>query len=370
MKRFWGVAVLLFGFTISGGAVSQPYSLQFVEVFNNGSNLDVKVQMKSSGAPFTLGTSNLVFMHNNGLSSPVLLAAHNFSDSVTYEPITVTSLPGNLASINIEYLGALGSGGSVPSTYVDVVTIRFTVTNPAQPVFFTPKLALPSPRVMVYQSDEATTNSASTNVRGSLKVWLEGPYNTGSGRMNKTLNSGGHLATRYPGATIPAEAVDSISVEIRNASSAAGSTMRKFRPAWLLADGSIRDFADTTQRYVDFDTTDANYYLVVRHGNHLGIMTAGSLPLNALTSTAYNFTTSQGQAWGSSPMKEVQSGVFAMYAGDTDGSGDVGALDRTATWNFRNQVGYLGADVDLSGDVGALDRTLTWNNRNVFSQVP
>ena len=46
----------------------------------------------------------------------------------------------------------------------------------------------------------------------------------------------------------------------------------------------------------------------------------------------------------------------------------VNAGDRSATWNARNQTGYLLEDVDLDGSVNAADRSITWNNRNKIVQ--
>jgi len=48
-----------------------------------------------------------------------------------------------------------------------------------------------------------------------------------------------------PRVPVPSTAVDSVNIEIRN--SATNPTMRVFVPAWLLTDGTIRDFADTTR---------------------------------------------------------------------------------------------------------------------------
>jgi hypothetical protein len=142
------------------------------------------------------------------------------------------------------------------------------------------------------------------------------------------------------------------------------------QPAWLLADGTIRHFTDTTKSYVEFDTTAGSWYVVIRHRNHLAIMTATAQALSSSTPvTAYDFTTAQTQAYGTNPMKPL-NGRYCLFAGDADGLGSIDALDRTATWNNRNLTGYLLSDADLSGDVSALDRTITWNNRNLSTQVP
>lgn len=205
-------------------------------------------------------------------------------------------------------------------------------------------------------------------VHVGLKVFLQGPFSTGAVAMTRSLNTGGWLSSRFGAGKFPAQAVDSITVELRNAATAGSSTIRRFQPAWLLADGSVRMFRDTAVAFVEWDSlASGSYYLVVRHRNHLAVMSANAQALSATTVT-YDFTTGLGQYYGGEAAL-LATGIYGMWAGDADGGGDIAAPDRTATWNGRNQTGYLSSDVDLSGDVAAPDRTLTWNNRNKVSRV-
>jgi hypothetical protein len=187
--------------------------------------------------------------------------------------------------------------------------------------------------------------------------------------MKLALKTNGALAAHFTGAKIPALAVDSVTIEVRNAQTAAGSTIRKFAPAWLLSDGSIRAFADTAQTSVAFDVLGGAYYMVVYHRNHLSVMTAAAATLVNGATAFYDFTTGQGQAFGSIPMVLVGT-KYCLIPGDADGSGVVDAGDRSATWNQRNLSGYYREDCDLSGVVDAGDRSMTWNSRNAVSQVP
>ena len=69
-------------------------------------------------------------------------------------------------------------------------------------------------------------------------------------------------------------------------------------------------------------------------------------------------------------MHQFADGTTALYAGDAYGDGSIDAADRSATWNDRNQTGYLDSDVDLDCGVTASDRSITWNNRNKSSEIP
>jgi hypothetical protein len=214
-----------------------------------------------------------------------------------------------------------------------------------------------------------TDPSATVNVK--VKCYLQGPYVSSGDTMSNALNKGGLLALHFGAVPVPSKAVDSVNIEIRN--SAASPTMRAFAPAWLLTDGSIRDFGDTTKTYVGFPgVPSGNYYVVVRHRNHLAIMSSvrDSVDYNP-TVVAYDFSTGQAKAWGTNAMKAVGT-RFALFAGNASGDGAINAVDRNSSWRVQNgSFGYLGGDFDLSGTVNAIDQNGYWRVNNGFtSQVP
>lgn len=209
-------------------------------------------------------------------------------------------------------------------------------------------------------------------IRANVRFFLEGPYNSGTLLMNKALRTDGHLASHFGSIPIPAEAVDSINVELRNAASASSSTTRKYRPAWLLTDGTIRSFTDTTKDYVEFDTLAGNYCFVIYHRNHIPIMTAGTQELNGATPLPYDFTTAQSQAFGSNAMKALAGSKFGLVAGDAGGNGQVATSDINAIIRpALGQSGYRNADVSLNGQVQTSDvNTFTRPNLGRGTQVP
>jgi regulation of enolase protein 1 (concanavalin A-like superfamily) len=206
-----------------------------------------------------------------------------------------------------------------------------------------------------------------------LKLFLEGPFNTSTNLMNTTLKSGGSLATKFPGAAIPASAVDSINIEIRNASSGSGSSYRRYAPAWLMSDGSIRAFGDTAKNYVEFDTTGGSFYIVVRHRNHISVMSSTPQAIS-FAPAVYDFSTAQSKATGTNPMKKVSTSgadIFALYTGNvTPADQIINAQDRLVVKNALLQTGYVIADVNLNGTVNATDRLLVKNNLLITSYVP
>jgi hypothetical protein len=217
-------------------------------------------------------------------------------------------------------------------------------------------------------------NTQTPRVRASLRVLLEGPFDTSTNLMRTTLKTSGVLATRFPGRTIPATAVDSVSLEIRNAATAAASTTRKFSPGWLLADGTVCDFADTSRTFVEFDTLGGNYYLVVRHTNHVPVMSFSPLALSVSSSSPYDFTQAMAQAYGFQPMKQVSTtgpALFGMYAGNAANANRlINAADRLVVKLTTGQSGYSIGDVNQDGVVNAQDASLVRANTGYEGQVP
>ena len=72
----------------------------------------------------------------------------------------------------------------------------------------------------------------------------------------------------------------------------------------------------------------------------------------------------------STDARNRMNGISLFWAGDATGDALTNAGDRSATWNERNQSGYLGSDLDLDGSCSAVDRSVAWNNWNRVGQLP
>jgi hypothetical protein len=212
----------------------------------------------------------------------------------------------------------------------------------------------------------------------NVKVFLQGPYSGGS--MSTALNTAGVIPLiepytaapwNYSGyesvTSIPAGVVDWVLVKLRTDPTTTVAT----RAALLKSDGSVVDL-DGTSAVVFAGVPAGDYYIVVRHRNHLAVMSKDLVQLNA-SSTLYDFTEWNGgqKAYGTATaMKNLGSGVYGMYASDANASGDITILDR-AVWRTQNStLGYLSADFNLSEDVTILDRALWRANNSITTQVP
>ena len=120
---------------------------------------------------------------------------------------------------------------------------------------------------------------------------------------------------------------------------------------------------------VTFKTGKGQYHIVVKHRNHLGIMTKNDFALGFTNTGIIDLTDGSIETHGTNAQKLI-SGHWVLIAGDADSDGVVSASDRSTTWNFRNTVGYQISDCNLSGATEASDRSITWNNRNRITQIP
>lgn len=221
-------------------------------------------------------------------------------------------------------------------------------------------------------------NSSRTN----LKAFLEGCYS--NGQMLTLLNSTGFIPKdqpfnispwNYSGSesvsNIPSTIVDWVLIEIRTG--LLENTKVAVRATFLKNDGAIVDLDGTSQ--VSFNTIEAgDYYVVIRHRNHLDIMSSSPVTISSGSSTLYDFTTSQTKAYGNSPMKALGDGNFGMYAGDADADGNVDYVsDVLIYWvpNFGLD-GYYPADFNMNGTVEYTEDLLNlWvPNFGFSSQVP
>jgi len=210
----------------------------------------------------------------------------------------------------------------------------------------------------------------------NLKAFLEGPFN--GSEMNTFLNSGIQLPLfqpynqspwNYEGSenvtSIPnTDVVDWILVELRESDGpAVTATSDKIiarRAGFILKNGDIVDLDGTSP--IEFNVpVYVNLYAVLRHRNHLDIMSSGPLTQqNDLYS--FDFSSSADQVFGGiAGYKEISTGVFGMVGGDADADGLIQVEDLTNGWNQQaGTQGYQAADFDLNLQVNNSDKNNVW----------
>jgi hypothetical protein len=232
----------------------------------------------------------------------------------------------------------------------------------------------------VSNTDTVTlANPPATGVNVSIKAMLEGPYDPNSMLMDDQLRSFRFIPDTDPyfgtftldttlfQTTGPDAIVDWVMVRLR--SSADSTVIVDSTAALIQRDGDIVNVDNSSP--VNFvNVGPGDYYVEVKHRNHLAIMTdvAVNLPGPPTTLDFFNGTT---PAFGLSPMVNV-GGKFLMYGGDADGNGLIENLDLFLEWlPNRGLSGYYGGDMDMNGIVENIDVFLLWlPNRALGSNVP
>jgi hypothetical protein len=166
--------------------------------------------------------------------------------------------------------------------------------------------------------------------------------------------------------------VDWILVELRTGTDSTTRVAR--RSGFLKSDGSIVDVDGTSP--LSFLVASGSYFIVIRHRNHLKIMSASALVMTTAFTTIYDFTTAANRAYTTSPsivpQKQLATGKYGLYSGDGNADGGVNAGDQNAVWRAQfGNPGYLAGDFNLDGSVNAGDINSYWRpNNGVGSQVP
>lgn len=214
-----------------------------------------------------------------------------------------------------------------------------------------------------------------------ITLFLEGAYIPGSGgNMSHDLNDGGYLPTisPYDNEDIillpdvnPHFIVDWVNIQLRTSPN--GSTLKSSN-AFLLEDGSIVDMNGESS-FPFYHTTGVEYYIVVQQRNHLDIMTATSYMfgdnIGAVTEVDL---TDLANVYGANGVKELETGIYGMWAADADSDGRILTADQ-ADWEAAYGItsdGYYYEDLDLDGFIVAADQALWKANFGIApdSQIP
>jgi len=91
--------------------------------------------------------------------------------------------------------------------------------------------------------------------------------------------------------------------------------------------------------------------------------------------TSYDFTTGSGQYYGGAAgAVEVETGVWAMIAGDANSDGTVNSVDYNSHWLTQNGTTWdytKFADFNLDGTINSVDYNSFWlPNNSKATQVP
>jgi len=226
------------------------------------------------------------------------------------------------------------------------------------------------------------TVSNAANCSKTVSVWvsdiysnviLEGAYDTASGLMNDNLRQLGliPLIDPYTGRMTTTDAVlqttgnsaivDWVLVELHDKDTP-GKVISSY-PALLRRDGFIiSNDGDNPPRIAVSEETD--YYLVVKHRNHLPVKSSTVVSL-AQGTTGQLFE--QGNA---SLQKQMTDGIHAAFAGDIATDHTIDGGDKVM-WEPMNGTFYQynPADTNLDGDINGADKGVWFENNGTFTDI-
>ncbi len=300
-------------------------------------------------------------------------------------------------SLRSLYRNSSSSGVNYPYTVPNVISIKTSsVGVAAYPYCYDWEV---STRDKVCTSARiAATATVNNNIQLNASVFLEGPYDQVTGLMRDDLRTQGMLPLTEPytalgfvqaggggGESVPASflnttgvnaPVDWVLVELRSSTDA--TAIVATRCGMVLRNGTI---VSTSGGPLLFTAPLGNYFVAVRHRNHLGAMTAAALPLGN-TAVSVDLRSASTATYGTDACKAMGS-VHALWAGNATVNNN---LRYTGAVNDRDPIlqaiggasptatmpGYAVTDVNLDG---ATKYTGTANDRdpillNIGGSVP
>lgn len=177
------------------------------------------------------------------------------------------------------------------------------------------------------------------DIRGSLPI--ASPYS------DNVITDASVFAVNGAGAI-----VDWIWVELRSAQDS-GEVVAS-QSALLQRNGDIVAIDGVSD--LEFDLPTGDYYIMVNHRNHLGMISANTVSLSS-TVTTLDFSTSLANIQGgNNTVTEVSSGVYALIGGDYadnnfTGNGQIQNSDINAVIALLGEAGYNSADMDMNGQI-------------------
>lgn len=208
----------------------------------------------------------------------------------------------------------------------------------------------------------------------SLVAFLEGPYNANLNIMNNSLRALSYIPPYQPYSSSPwnfngdtlitnvndirNDVVDWVLVELRNKNDFSNIVDRK--AALILTNGTVIDPNGISP--LTFQVPDDDYYISIRHRNHLTIRSTNTISLSAGMTTFYNFS-SAGNSIGGKVIDNSPV-VWGMISGDANGNGQIQNNDNEEYWEPQNGLtGYINADYNMDGMVDNND-SLKWTQNN------
>ncbi len=211
-----------------------------------------------------------------------------------------------------------------------------------------------------------TSETPPVTVSLEVRLFLEGFYQSASDDMTTSIHDNSWLPETSPYSdsrtisSATADVVDWIYVEVRSSMDGPALAAKSFL---LRSDGYISGNDGSEQTFELTVSSEGDYYLIVRHRNHCTVMSASALSLSSSDTATYAFDTASTQYYQSGDAIEVETGIWALVAGDINQDQQVTTADYTKYYNssHNDDTGYVAADLNGDGSVDSSDLAL-WHS--------
>jgi hypothetical protein len=200
---------------------------------------------------------------------------------------------------------------------------------------------------------------------------LSDPYSTTQFSTAFThVNSGSAAATSSTVMAVTGNnaIVDWVFMELRTGPSGL-TTVVNTRAALLQADGDVVD-TDGVSPVAFPNASAGNYYVAIRHRNHLGARTLNPIAVSNATPLV-NFTNDPNFLNGVTPVIAISATKYTLNGGDGNMDGSADGTDSTV-WEAQNGsfLDYLfNADYNFDGSVDGTDATIWEGNNGKYQEI-
>lgn len=322
-----------------------------------------------AGDGFAVASIDITTLTNTDLS---VLYRGGAGDGFAYNTIDVTTLTNS--DLSVLYQGGAGDGFAFNT--IDVTTLTNTdlsvlfqggagdgfATITADPIILDDFPRIKLAITVILQGATINPNPGENNLmRDDLRVNnflpTTSPYGDGITSEPEVFNTGGSNGT----GPINDNIVDWVFVELRNSNN--NSLIESSKSALLQRDGDVVDIDGVSNLVIPY--TPGDYYVAIKHRNHLGVMSAVAAPLSQVTRVA-NFNNSGFNTFGTNARVSLGNGKMALWAGDANNNSNIKfsgsnndanttkdyvIADPNNILNFLtfSSTGYLNCDIDLNG---------------------
>lgn len=361
-------------YTLTGKGILSFWHRYNTEDGYDGGTVEISTNSGSSwtdlGPDFILnGYSGFFSGNSNGwIQSQIDLSAYMGSTVlIRFRMITdagVDCTGGNcgwyIDDVNLVIKSAIRNTASTSSGSTDDAVVEIT------------NIVNPKVQAKVYLNNYSTlTGLMSADLKDLFNFPLTDPYSNAPYSSAFVHVNSGPAATVSPfvlSQTGNNAIVDWIFLELRTGIS--GSTSVAYtRAALLQQDGDIVDIDGVSP--VTFTNAPAgNYFIAVRHRNHLGFRTLGQIALSNSTSLL-DFTNNSIALNGLYPTNPISANISTMNGGDADYDGSVDSID-SVTWENQNGLFddyMLNSDYTLDASADSFDSVIWETNNGKYQEL-